>query len=133
MAAHLEKEGLQFIQFAFRWVNCLLLREVPFSLAVRLWDTYLAEGCVGGGDDVVFGDKVVRHAAANSAKQVGECFIRLSDYMPLFVTFLPPPISVCSSQLKEFLAYTLAAFLLRCGFILGWAGLYHGLLLHTNV
>ncbi|KAI7846171.1 hypothetical protein COHA_000341 [Chlorella ohadii] len=60
VASHLEKEGLQFIQFAFRWVNCLLLREVPFPLAVRLWDTYLAEG----------------------------------------------------SQLKEFLAYTLAAFLL---------------------
>lgn len=44
VAAHLESEGLQFIQFAFRWVNCLLLREVPFPLAVRLWDTYLAEG-----------------------------------------------------------------------------------------
>ena len=27
-----------------RWVNCLLLREVPFPLAVRLWDTYVAEG-----------------------------------------------------------------------------------------
>ncbi len=54
MASHLEKEGLQFIQFAFRWVNCLLLREVPFPLAVRLWDTYLAEGCVWGGIDVVF-------------------------------------------------------------------------------
>ena len=61
VAAHLEAEGLQFIQFAFRWVNCLLLREVPFPLAVRLWDTYLSEG----------------------------------------------------SQLKDFLAYTLAAFLLR--------------------
>ncbi|KAL4419572.1 hypothetical protein ABPG77_003598 [Micractinium sp. CCAP 211/92] len=60
VAAHLEKEGLQFIQFAFRWVNCLLLREVPFPLAIRLWDTYLSEG----------------------------------------------------SQLKDFLAYTLAAFLL---------------------
>lgn len=29
---------------ARRWVNCLLLREVPFPLAVRLWDTYVAEG-----------------------------------------------------------------------------------------
>lgn len=48
VALHLEKEGLQFIQFAFRWVNCLLLREVPFTLAVRLWDTYLAEGCAVG-------------------------------------------------------------------------------------
>jgi hypothetical protein len=45
LVAHLEREGLQFIQFAFRWVNCLLLREVPFALAVRLWDTYLCEGC----------------------------------------------------------------------------------------
>lgn len=25
-------------------MNCLLLREVPFPLAVRLWDTYVAEG-----------------------------------------------------------------------------------------
>lgn len=35
---------MDFIQFALRWVNCLLVRELPFSLAVRLWDTYLAEG-----------------------------------------------------------------------------------------
>ncbi len=27
-----------------RWVNCLLLRELPFDLGIRLWDTYLAEG-----------------------------------------------------------------------------------------
>ncbi len=44
VAAHLEKEGVEFLQFAFRWVNCLLLRELPFHLALRLWDTYLAEG-----------------------------------------------------------------------------------------
>ena len=29
---------------ARRWVNCLLIREIPFTLAIRLWDTYLAEG-----------------------------------------------------------------------------------------
>lgn len=44
VAAHLEKEGVEFMQFAFRWVNCLLLRELPFNLGTRLWDTYLAEG-----------------------------------------------------------------------------------------
>ena len=38
-----ETEGLQFLQFAFRWMNCLLMREVPLSAVVRLWDTYLAE------------------------------------------------------------------------------------------
>lgn len=43
-ATHLENEGVEFMQFAFRWVNCLLLRELPFRLGVRLWDTYLSEG-----------------------------------------------------------------------------------------
>jgi hypothetical protein len=43
-AAHLEKENVEFMQFAFRWANCLLLRELPFKLGQRLWDTYLAEG-----------------------------------------------------------------------------------------
>lgn len=44
LAQHFDDEGLDFMQFAFRWVNCLLLRELPFALGVRLWDTYLAEG-----------------------------------------------------------------------------------------
>lgn len=38
-----EKEELQFVQFAFRWMNCLLMREVPLSVILRLWDTYLSE------------------------------------------------------------------------------------------
>lgn len=44
VARHLDEQQLDFLQFAFRWVNCLLIREVPFQLAARLWDTYLAEG-----------------------------------------------------------------------------------------
>lgn len=44
MSDHLEAEAVDFIQFALRWVNCLLVRELPFCLAIRLWDTYLAEG-----------------------------------------------------------------------------------------
>lgn len=43
LCAHLEDEGLDFLQFAFRWMNCLLMRELPFPLIVRVWDTYLAE------------------------------------------------------------------------------------------
>ncbi|CAK4084064.1 unnamed protein product [Aphanomyces euteiches] len=38
-----EKEQVQFVQFAFRWMNCLLMRECPLSAIVRLWDTYLCE------------------------------------------------------------------------------------------
>jgi len=44
IVSHMEAEGIDFLQFAFRWVNCLLIREVPFGAALRLWDTYLAEG-----------------------------------------------------------------------------------------
>ncbi|KAJ0395168.1 hypothetical protein P43SY_000466 [Pythium insidiosum] len=38
-----EHEGVQFVQFAFRWMNCLLMREVPLNAIIRLWDTYLCE------------------------------------------------------------------------------------------
>jgi TBC1 domain family member 2 len=44
VAEHLAGEGVEYMQFAFRWVNCLLLREIPFELGIRLWDTYLSEG-----------------------------------------------------------------------------------------
>lgn len=44
VSRHMEEQGLEFLQFAFRWFNCLLIREIPFQLVTRLWDTYLAEG-----------------------------------------------------------------------------------------
>ncbi|XP_044473888.1 GTPase-activating protein GYP1-like isoform X2 [Mangifera indica] len=44
VSRHIEDQGLEFLQFAFRWFNCLLIREIPFHLVTRLWDTYLAEG-----------------------------------------------------------------------------------------
>lgn len=40
---HLQNEGLFFMQFAFRWMNCLLMREVSLESVTRLWDTYIAE------------------------------------------------------------------------------------------
>ena len=48
LANHLQQEGIQFIQFAFRWMNCLLMREMPLRSTVRMWDTYLAEGSSEG-------------------------------------------------------------------------------------
>lgn len=44
---HLEEEGIDFLQFSFRWMNNLLLREVPLQCVVRLWDTYIAEPSEG--------------------------------------------------------------------------------------
>ncbi|GAM18757.1 hypothetical protein SAMD00019534_019320 [Acytostelium subglobosum LB1] len=43
LCEHLASQDAQFIQFAFRWMNCLLMREVPFQLVIRMWDTYLCE------------------------------------------------------------------------------------------
>mmetsp|Transcript_4272 Transcript_4272/g.8382 ORF Transcript_4272/g.8382 Transcript_4272/m.8382 type:complete len:513 (-) Transcript_4272:1925-3463(-) len=40
---HLDDEGLDFMQFAFRWMNCLLMRELPFPLMIRVWDAYVSE------------------------------------------------------------------------------------------
>ncbi|PWN19654.1 RabGAP/TBC [Microstroma glucosiphilum] len=42
--AHLKAQGVEYMQFAFRWMNCLLMREVSVQNVTRLWDTYLAEG-----------------------------------------------------------------------------------------
>lgn len=44
---HFENEGVEFIQFAFRWMNCLLMREIAMSRVVRMWDTYISENPLG--------------------------------------------------------------------------------------
>ncbi|KAG5734461.1 GTPase-activating protein gyp1 [Termitomyces sp. T112] len=44
LSAHLESQNVEFMQFAFRWMNCLLMREISVQNTIRMWDTYLAEG-----------------------------------------------------------------------------------------
>ena len=41
LAKHLEQEGVEFIQFSFRWMNCLLMREISVQNTIRMWDTYM--------------------------------------------------------------------------------------------
>lgn len=43
LAKHLESQGVEFMQFSFRWMNCLLMREITIRNTIRMWDTYLAE------------------------------------------------------------------------------------------
>ena len=38
---HLAAQNVEFIQFAFRWMNCLLMREISVKNTIRMWDTYL--------------------------------------------------------------------------------------------
>ena len=43
LVKHLNNLQISFQQFAFRWMNCLLLRELSVQQSLRLWDTYLSE------------------------------------------------------------------------------------------
>jgi hypothetical protein len=38
---HLKNQNIEFLQFTFRWMNNLLMRELPMRCTIRLWDTYL--------------------------------------------------------------------------------------------
>jgi hypothetical protein len=44
---HLQKHEIDYLQFSFRWMNNLLMRELPLRCTIRLWDAYLSEpdGC----------------------------------------------------------------------------------------
>jgi hypothetical protein len=50
LAQHIAQQGIEFIQFSFRWMNCLLMREMSVKNTIRMWDTYLAEGQTGFSD-----------------------------------------------------------------------------------
>ncbi|CDW57418.1 RabGAP-TBC domain containing protein [Trichuris trichiura] len=39
---HLRRNQVEYLQFSFRWMNNLLMREIPLSATIRLWDTYLS-------------------------------------------------------------------------------------------
>lgn len=40
---HFELQEVTFIQFAFRWMNCYLMREFNLKTIARIWDTYFSE------------------------------------------------------------------------------------------
>eukprot|EP00919_Chromeraceae_sp_WS-2016_P024568 GHVR01058085.1.p1 GENE.GHVR01058085.1~~GHVR01058085.1.p1 ORF type:complete len:360 (-),score=50.84 GHVR01058085.1:73-1152(-) len=40
---HLNSNNVDFLHVVFRWMNCLLLREMPLKCVVRIWDTYIAQ------------------------------------------------------------------------------------------
>ena len=46
LAKHLNDEGIEFIQFSFRWMNCLLMREFSVTNVIRMWDTYVVSTCI---------------------------------------------------------------------------------------
>jgi hypothetical protein len=43
LCQHFKDCGILFLQFSFKWMNCLLLREFSLKCVFRLWDTYISE------------------------------------------------------------------------------------------
>lgn len=41
LAKHFEEEHVEYMQFSFRWMNCLLMRELSIKNVIRMWDTYM--------------------------------------------------------------------------------------------
>lgn len=80
---HLESEGVEFIQFAFRWMNCLLMRELSMGLIVRMWDTYLSETPLG------FNHFHVYVCAAFLIKFSGE--LKQKDFQEILLFLQNPP------------------------------------------
>jgi hypothetical protein len=42
LARWIQKEAIDYQEFAFRWMNCLLVREFPLVSVLRLWDCYVS-------------------------------------------------------------------------------------------
>jgi hypothetical protein len=42
LGASIHNEDIQYQEFAFRWMNCLLVREFGVAALFRLWDSYLS-------------------------------------------------------------------------------------------
>jgi len=40
---HFEENQIDFSYFSFRWIFCLLVREFPLKVGLRLFDTYIAD------------------------------------------------------------------------------------------
>ena len=43
MNQHILSHNIDYLQFTFRWMNNLLMRELPLKASIRLWDTYWSE------------------------------------------------------------------------------------------
>ena len=81
LAKHLESEGIEFMQFSFRWMNCLLMREVSVRNTIRMWDTYMAE-------DQGFSDFHLYVCAAFLVKW-SEQLMKMDFQVLFFITFAP--------------------------------------------
>jgi hypothetical protein len=46
---HLDKLNIDFLHFGFRWMNCLLMRELNLECVLRLWDACVSRPYITTG------------------------------------------------------------------------------------
>jgi hypothetical protein len=105
---HLDKQGVSLLQFAFRWVNCLLMREFPLHMIIRMWDTYLSE------DENGFSEFHTYVCAAFLSKWSGE--LQRLEFQDIILFLQNPPTDTWSLTDLE--------VLLSEAFV--WKSLFHG-------
>lgn len=64
---------MRYLQFAFRWMNNLLMREVPLHCTIRLWDTYQVS-CPRGPRGLLPSPARARWLSARTAAAQGRVF-----------------------------------------------------------
>lgn len=84
LLTHLQKNEVQFMNFAMRWMNCVLVREMPLPIVARMLDTYLAEG----EGFSIFHLYVCAAFLCNWSSE-----LRLLDFQEMFLFLQHPPTS----------------------------------------
>ena len=82
--AHLEEAGLRLVEYAYKWMTCLLVRELPLRLVLRLWDAYFAEGVQ---------EYPMMHVYVCLAllRRVSPALLQMTDFGDLLRTLQAPP------------------------------------------
>lgn len=57
LSSHLATHGVELLTTAFRWITCLMVRDLPILGSIRLWDTLIAESAQSVGIRPIGGDE----------------------------------------------------------------------------
>ena len=77
-----KEQGVGIDQFAFRWINCLLVREFPLSMLLRIWDLYVSQVTKIASTHVFVCAAMLDLLAPKIKKNPSECLIFMQSLTP---------------------------------------------------
>eukprot|EP00929_Paragymnodinium_shiwhaense_P007504 TRINITY_DN11142_c0_g1_i1.p1 TRINITY_DN11142_c0_g1~~TRINITY_DN11142_c0_g1_i1.p1 ORF type:complete len:441 (-),score=56.08 TRINITY_DN11142_c0_g1_i1:400-1722(-) len=84
LVEHLEAEGVDVKMIALRWLGCLMVRELPLPLCLRLWDTCIAEMSQQASPGGFFGFLIyfcISFVLSHSTRLCGAPFDELMEFV----------------------------------------------------